>query len=240
MRPAPSRPYYLAMAKKTHWWRRFDPANVQEMVTESNDGIIAIAGMALGLIGAEVQTRTAITVITISIVAGALSIFGVKLGQNYAQRESQLATLREEQRLLETSPQEEAEALAHWFETRGVSRNTAVLVATELSEKNALAAQLELEYGIKEVASVRRVWKLSTLSAVFFVLGAFIPLAIAYFAPVAWHDKYTVLAAVVALFLTSVMLAWFGRSKFWPTVFRTLAVGITTLSVTYFLGDWLI
>lgn len=228
------------MARKTFWWGRFDPANVREMVTESNDGIIAIAGMALGLIGAEVQTGTSIPVIIISIVAGALSIFGVKLGQNYAQRESQLATLREEQRLLDTSPQEEAEELAHWFETRGVSRNTAVLVATELSEANALAAQLELEYGIREVSSVGQVWKLSILSSLFFGLGAFVPLAIAYFAPVTWHDKYTVLAAVVSLFLTSVMLAWLGRSKFWPTVFRTVAVGVTTLLVTYFLGDWLI
>ena len=228
------------MARKIHWWHRFDPANVQEMVTESNDGIIAVAGMAMGLVGAEVSTGAALAVVTISTVAGALSIFGVKLGQNYAQRESQLATLREEQRLLETSPQEEAEELAHWFETRGVSRNTAVLVAEELSEKNALAAQLELEYGIKEVASVRQVWRLSILSGLFFIVGALVPLTIAYLVPVTWHDEYTVLTAVVALFLTSIMLAWLGRSKFWPTVLRTLTVGLTTLAVTYFLGDWLI
>lgn len=227
------------MARKTPWWRPFDPANVHEMITESNDGIIAIAGVALGLMGAEINVTTAATVITMSTVAGALSVFGVRLGQNYAQRESQLATLKEEERLLALSPEEEVRELAEWFEGKGVSADTSLVVAKELSEDNALAVQLELEYGIRKITSRRTVWLLSILSGLSFIVGALIPLAISHFVPVSWRNEYTILAAVAALLLTSVLLTWLGRSRFWPTVIRSLTVGLTTLSLTYFLGDWL-
>lgn len=228
------------MARKPPWWRRFNPASVQEMVTESNDGIIAVAGMAMGLVGAEVSNVTAMAVITISSVAGALSIFGVKLGQNYAQRESQQSTLREEQRLLELSPQEEVEELSEWFEARGVSENTSLLVAKELSKDNALAVQLELGYGIRAVVSLRFVWMMSIFSGLSFIAGAMIPLSIAYLVPFSWKDEYTIITAMAALVVTSIILAWLGRARFWPTLARTLAVGTTTLGITFFLGDWLI
>lgn len=196
--------------------------------------------MAMGLVGADVGAMTAVAVITMSTAAGALSIFGVTLGQNYAHRESQLATLEEEKRLLEQSPQEEIEELAGWFEAKGVSAQTSLEVAQEMSRENALAAQLELEYGIREVMSVHSVWMNAIFAGLAFVAGAMIPVMIAYLVPFSWRDEYTVVTAVLALTITSVILTWLGKSKFWPTVARTLTVGMATLAITYYLGDWLI
>ena len=119
------------------------PDTARSRITDVNDGIIAaVAGMSLGLAGAEVSRTTAYAVITISAVVGALSVFGAELGEGFAQREAELATVAEEQRLLELGPEEEIEELVEWFEAKGVSTETSRKVAEELSDADALSAQL--------------------------------------------------------------------------------------------------
>ena len=57
------------MSSEARWWDRFDPADIRERVTEVNDGIIAVAGMGLGLAGADVAASTAYAVIVISALS---------------------------------------------------------------------------------------------------------------------------------------------------------------------------
>ena len=228
------------MAQNRRWWQWIDASYIRELIFQSNDGIMAVAGMALGLIGADVSMLTAVAVVAISTAAGALSIFGTRMGEAFAEREAELATVEDEERLLKLSPEEEVQELADWFEEKGVTQETSLAVAEELSAADALGAQLELEYGLKGVTSVGQAWTISILSAVAFLLGAAVPLLISYLVPWSWRDDYTVLATVLALTLTSMALALFGKSRFWPTVLRTLTIGLATLAITYFLGDWLI
>ena len=47
------------------WARRIDPADVRELMTETNDGIIAVAGLALGLAGAEIGPFSAQLIVLI-------------------------------------------------------------------------------------------------------------------------------------------------------------------------------
>lgn len=223
------------------WWRRFDPDDVRETMTEINDGIIAVAGMALGLAGAEVSMHTAKVIILISSLAGALSVFGVKLGEAFAERESQMATVAEEQRLLELSPEEEVAELAEWFEAKGVSPETSHQVAKEMSDADALSAQLALEYGFDEVTTSKAAWWLALRAGLAFLLGSLTPILAVYFvADRAWRQEHTVITAVIALTLTSALLSWLGRSRLLYTIVRTLALGLGTLGLAYLLGDMLV
>lgn len=210
-------------------------------MTEINDGIISVAGMALGLAGAEVGLVSAKTIILISSLAGALSVFGVKLGEAFAERESQMATVAEEQRLLELSPEEEVAELAGWFETKGVSSETSRKVAEEMSEADALSAQLELEYGIHGVTTSRVAWGLALRAGLAFLFGSLAPvLATMFVTDHAWREEHTLITAVVALTLTSALLSWLGRSRLLYTIVRTLALGLGTLGLAYLLGDLLV
>lgn len=229
------------MAESTRQWRRrFDPGDVRELTSEINDGIIAVAGMGLGLAGAGISWWMAHAVILISSLAGALSVFGVQLGEAFAEREAQQSMADEEQRLLELSPAEEIKELSDWFEAKGVTPETAQKVAEEMSEADALSSQLLMEYGIDEVISSKKAWLLAARAGVAFLIGSLTPVLVTLLAPTTWRSEYTILTAIGALSLTSVFLAFLGRSNFRFTLFRTLSLGLGTMALSYFLGDWLL
>lgn len=222
------------------WWRRFDPGDVRELTTEINDGIIAVAGMGLGLAGAGVSWWTAHAIVLLSSAAGALSVFGVKLGESFAEREAQQSMIVEEQRLLELSPEEEIRELAGWFEEKGVSAETSRRVAEEMSAADALSAQLQLEYGIEEVITSKTAWKLASRAGLAFLFGSLVPVLVTICVPAVWRSEYTILTAGLSLALTSAALSLMGRSNFWFTLARTLSLGLGAMALSYFLGDWLL
>lgn len=233
--------YPLTMARsEASWWRRFDPGQVRELITETNDGIMAVAGMGLGLAGAGIPLFTSYAVVTISAVAGALSIFGTKVGEAFAEREAELATQAEEQGLLELSPDEEIAELAEWFVCKGVSPQTSRQVAEELSASDALSVQLQLEHGIEAITTASAAWASGIRSGSAFLIGAMIPLLVTMATPAVWREGYTIITAAGALILTSVILAALGRAKIWSTLLRTLGIGLGTLAISYLLGDWLL
>lgn len=228
------------MSSKARWWDRFDPADIRERVTEVNDGIIAVAGMGLGLAGADVAASTAYAVIVISALAGALSVFGVKLGEAFADFEAQQYLAEQERRLLELTPDEEIAELTDWFVAKGVSSETARQVADELSAADALSAQLELEHGIRELASRGAAWQDAVRSGVGFLVGSLAPVVAAYLTPLEWRPDRIIIAAALSLTITSIVLSRLGLSRIWATIARSLAIGLGALVVSYLLGDWLV
>lgn len=69
-----------------------------------------------------------------------------------------------------------------------------------------------------------------------YVLGAAIPLLVTIFAPVRVETWAIVGAVVLALVLTSVVAARTTHLSVGRTIARTLAVGITTMLVSYTAG----
>ncbi|UAK36335.1 VIT1/CCC1 transporter family protein [Gordonia bronchialis] len=222
------------------WWSRIEPDDARERITDVNDGIVAVAGMGLGLAGAEVSAATSYMVISVSTLVGAMSVFGAKLGESFADREAQQATVDYERSRIERTPEEEIAELADWFEAKGVTPQTARAVAEELSEADALSAQLEIEYGIRDLTTPSDAWQDGLWAGLAFVLGALVPLLIAVLVPINWRSEWTILAATLALILTSVVLSVLGRSRIWMTIARSVIVGLGTLGVSYALGDWLL
>ena len=107
------------------WWSRIEPDDARERITDVNDGIVAVAGMGLGLAGAGVSAATSYMVISVSTLVGAMSVFGAKLGESFADREAQQATVDYERSRIERTPEEEIAELADWFEAKGVTPQTA-------------------------------------------------------------------------------------------------------------------
>jgi VIT1/CCC1 family predicted Fe2+/Mn2+ transporter len=213
-----------------------DAASLRSWTVEANDGIIATAGVLEGFAGAGGDDATLITVAVAVTIAGALGLGGAKWAEEEAEREAQLRVVAQERALLASHPDDEVAELAAYYEHKGLRAETARQVAEQLSARDALAAQLETEYGIDEIMPRSQpVWT-GVQAALAFAVGALIPLLITVFVPVAIETWAILGAVVVSLVVTSTVTARVGGTAVWRTVVRTLAVGVGTLGISFVVG----
>ena len=212
--------------------RRVDPARVRAHVADVNDGIIAVAAMSEGLAGAGAPSATVYSIIVLTALAGATSVAGVRFGEVSADREVELFLIEEEKRLLALSPEEEKAELAALYEAKGLSPALARQVADELSASDALSAQLDAEYGLREFTQASTPWWDGLFAGIAFLAGAAVPVAIAYLFPGPWLWESTLAAAIASLTVTSIVLARLGQTQVWRTIVRSLLVGAASLGLT--------
>ncbi|MFZ2624071.1 MAG: VIT1/CCC1 transporter family protein [Propionibacterium sp.] len=208
------------------------PATIRAHIADVTDGILAIAGFSEGLAAAGATTEV-YRLLFISALAGAFSTAAVSITGTAADREAEQRLVAEEMRLLELSPQEEMAELAAHFEAKGVSPRTARRVAEELSSADALSAQLETEYGIRELTTAGQPILFAVASGVSFLLGAGVPLILARLWPGPWLDEYTLVAVVVSLSVTALVLARLGGTKIWATLARSVFIGVASLGASH-------
>lgn len=218
---------------------KVDPAAARQRITDVNDGTLAVAGFAEGLIGSGMATLEVFGIIAISAVAGAVSVAGARLAEVSATREAEQELIAEERRLLALSPEEEIAELAEHYEAKGVSPETARQVALELSSADALSAQLETEYGILEPTQPGQSVREAAWSGLSFLLGATLPVLIARFYPGERLDEFILVAVLVSLGITAVALARLGHTRIFRTLLRSVVIGLTSLGASYLVGRML-
>lgn len=222
-------------------WQRFrgvmtDASSYRSWVIDANDGIIATASLLQGFAGAGAGDRLLLFAASAAMIAGGLSAGGAKWAEVAAEREAEQRLVNEEAKELEADLSGEIDELAAHWEAKGLTPATARTVAEELTAHDALAAQLESEYGIDELLSAAApIW--SGISAsIAFMLGAAIPLMITWLVPVQVEDAVIVAAVIVSLTLTSLIAARAGHLVLRRVLVRSLAVGIGTMAVSYLAG----
>ncbi|MHA7986545.1 VIT1/CCC1 transporter family protein [Rathayibacter sp. CAU 1779] len=204
---------------------------LRERIVDANDGIIATAGIIEGFLGAGAGDAAVIFAALIGMIVGGLGLAAAKYAEVAMQSDAHRAIIEGERRLLALSPDEEQAELAALFREKGVSPELAARVAEELSTSDALASQLELEYGITLGDEPR---PLVTAGAAFgaFLLGAVIPLAAALLAPDDVRAVVTLGAVVIALTLTAAIAARWGGIRLWRTVTRTVLIGVFAIGAS--------
>ncbi|WP_029145338.1 VIT1/CCC1 transporter family protein [Microbacterium luticocti] len=215
--------------------RGWDAATLRSWAVDANDGIIATAGILEGFAGAGAADRVLVTAAAMAMIAGALSLGGTKWAEAAAEREAQLRIAAAEQAELAANPEHEiAELVAH-YEAKGLDADLARRVAEQLSAADPLGAQLESEYGIDEVMTVRETVTAGIGAGSAFLVGALIPFLIALFVPAL--EFWVILATVVvSLIVVSVIAARTGRLSVRRTIVRSLGVGLGTALISYLVG----
>lgn len=215
---------------------RITPERVRGHIGDVNDGILATAGFAEGLLGAGMPTGQVYSIIVISAVAGMVGVGGARYGEESANREAQLALVAEEQRLLALSPWEERAELVEHYLDKGLSPETAERVADELNAADALSAQLETEYGIRELTTRWEPWTAALWSGCGFLLGALVPVLVALLIPGPWLDEFILLAVVVSLLVTGWALSRLGHTRVLATLLRSVLIGLASLGASHLVG----
>ena len=224
----------MTQRERGSWRARLTPEYVRARVADTNDGVLAIAGLAEGL---SLTTSQSIgSIVVIAAVAGAVSVAGVKYSEEAAEREVQQELIREERRLIELSPQEEMAELAQHFQNKGLSPETAWRVAEELSTADALTAQLETEYRIHDIMSVGQPFTEALGSGLFFVIGSLVPVLIAVLSPRTFVGGSELVGVLISLTLTAVILSRLSRTRVWPSIARSLFIGVAAMGSAAAIG----
>ena len=117
-------------------------------VLGANDGIVSTAGLVVGVAGATTATSVIFTAGVAGLVAGAVSMALGEYVSVSTQRDSQRALLQKERQELDEMPEAELEELAGLYAAKGLTHQTARLVAEELTDRDAFAAHVDVELGI--------------------------------------------------------------------------------------------
>lgn len=225
-----------------HWHEDLDGEGVstrlnwlRAAVLGANDGIISTAGVVMGVAGATDDREAIVVAGVAALTAGAISMAAGEYVSVSTQRDSEKSMLAMEAEELRRMPQAELRELAMMLEERGLSRRLARQVADELTERDALAAHAQIEFGI-DPDNLTNPWHAAWASMVAFTLGALLPLLVVAFTPDTSRVLVTVLSTVAALALTGFVSARLGYSPWLRAVVRNVAGGVLAMGVTYLVG----
>ena len=141
---------------------------------------------------------------------------------------------RERQALIDTPLAEERE-LASIYESRGLSPQTAALVARELTEKDALAAHVRDELGLSEVHAANPL-QAALASGLTFTAAAAVPLAAAALAPDGMIVPTVVIATLGSLAGLGALGAHAGGAPKLRATSRVLFWGAAAMAITAGVG----
>jgi len=217
--------------------RLHDRDRVRELVVDANDGIMAVAGIAEGFIGAGASTSATLIAVLAGAVAGSIALSGAKFTEAAIERDARQVELDEVRRQLDLSPDEELRELVALYEAQGVSPDLAQQVATELSSPDALTARADAEHGIEPRQRPLRPIVAAALAGVAFAVGALIVVATILSTPRSARLPTTFFAVAFSLALTSLVLARWGQLPVGRTIVRNVGVGVAAMFASLAIGS---
>jgi VIT1/CCC1 family predicted Fe2+/Mn2+ transporter len=222
------------------WHRTSSGGFLRNVVYGFNDGLTANFGLVAGVIGAAtVNQHQAVVVAGVAgLIADALSMGSSGYLASKSEREVYDYEISMEKTEVELMPEIERDELAIIYEAKGMDRDSAHRLATQIMADPQLMlkeqVQEELKIGELNMSPLREGW-LTGLATAF---GAAIPV----FPFLVWHG-----ATAIAISFTVAMLSHFlvgaARSVFTGRgAFRSgldmFVVGVGVALVGYFFGGW--
>ncbi len=204
-------------------------------VLGANDGIISISSLAIGVAAAS-STREPIVLATVAgLVAGALSMAAGEYVSVSSQTDTEKADIERERQELKEMPKEELNILAQIYEKRGLRKETAMQVAIELTEKDALRTHIRDELGINEINQSNPI-QAAFASGASFTVGGVLPLLIILFSPVKGMEYWLYGFTIVFLVILGVTSAKTGGSSTKKAVIRITIWGTIAMVLSALVG----
>lgn len=208
-------------------------------VLGANDGIISISSLAVGVAAASADREPIILATVAGLVAGALSMAAGEYVSVSSQTDTETADIEREKQELRDMPEEELKILAQIYERRGLKKETAMQVAIELTEKDALGAHIREELGINEISKANPI-QAAIASGASFTAGGVLPLLTVLFAPVKGMEYWLYGFTIIFLIVLGAIAARAGGSNIRKAILRitiwgTIAMGLSA-GVGYIFG----
>jgi VIT1/CCC1 family predicted Fe2+/Mn2+ transporter len=204
-------------------------------VLGANDGIISISSLAIGVAAANSERTPILLAAVAGLVAGAISMAAGEYVSVSSQTDIEKSDIERERQELEAMPEVELKILSEIYERRGLQKETAMLVAKELTEKDALSAHVRDELGINEMSQANPV-QAALASCASFLVGGILPLLVVLFTPIS-NMVYSLYAfTIVALAVLGAVSAKTGGSQIMKGVLRIVIWGTVAMGLSAFVG----
>ncbi len=204
-------------------------------VLGANDGLLSTTSIVIGVAAASPDRNTIILAALAGMIAGAMSMAAGEYVSVSSQEDTEKADILREKRELEEMPDIELQELAKIYEKRGVSKKTALQVATELTAHDALAAHARDELGINEISQAKPL-QAALASFGSFALGALLPFGVSLLAPIKQMVYFQYGFSIVFLMILGAVSARTGGSKIGIAVLRICFWGTVAMGITAFVG----
>jgi len=222
-------PHQSDSGSKLNWLRA--------AVLGANDGIVSVASIVVGVAGASNSAGFIFTAGIAGLVAGALSMAVGEYVSVSTQRDTERALLEKERYELEHEPEAELAELTSLYAAKGLSQETALQVARELTAHDAFAAHVDAELHIDPNA-LTNPWQAAIASAASFLSGAIIPLIAVVLPPESIRIPVTFAAVLVALIITGTLSAYAGGANKTRATVRVVVGGLLAMAITYGIGKF--
>ncbi|MBC8769797.1 VIT family protein [Arenibacter sp. BSSL-BM3] len=202
-------------------------------VLGANDGILSTASLAIGVAAAS-EVRDPIVLATLAgLVAGALSMAAGEYVSVSSQTDVEKADIEREKIELTETPEIELQLLAEIYEKRGLKKETAITVAKELTEHDALGTHMRDELGLNEISKAKPL-QAAFASGAAFTVGGILPLIVTLFLPLKSMEYSLYGFALFFLIILGALAAKTGGSSISKAIIRitfwgTVAMGLTAM-----------
>jgi VIT1/CCC1 family predicted Fe2+/Mn2+ transporter len=221
----PDDPHYV---HRTGWLRA--------AVLGANDGIVSVSSLIIGVAAATPEAGPIMVAGVAGLVAGAMSMAAGEFISVSSQADSEAADIRREEQALVETPEHELKELAAIYEGRGLSPETALTVARELSAHDALTAHVRDELGLAEHLAARPL-QAALASGVTFSAAAAIPLVAAWLAPSGMIVPVVLAISVLTLAILGALGAKAGGAPLLRATVRVVGWGVFAMAVTAAIGS---
>jgi vacuolar iron transporter family protein len=212
-------------------------------VLGANDGIISTASLMMGIAAAQAELQVVLLSGIAGLVAGAVSMAAGEYVSVRSQADTETADLARERAELEAEPEAELRELTEIYVKRGIDRELAYKVATQLTAHDALGSHARDELGIVDFMAARPL-QAALSSAATFAVGALIPLVVVVLASQNMFISRdflipaTVMVSLMALTLLGGLAAKVGGANLLQGSLRVVLWGALAMLMTGIVGHF--
>jgi VIT1/CCC1 family predicted Fe2+/Mn2+ transporter len=202
----------------------------------ANDGIVSTSSLIIGVAAAGTSQDSILLAGVAGLVAGAMSMAAGEYVSVSSQADTHAADLALEQRSLQENPEFEQAELATIYQQRGLDEALAEQVAQQLMAHDALGAHARDEIGIP-INSTAQPTQAALSSAATFVIGAGLPLQVAWLTPLTHLISAVAVSSLVFLALLGSLAARAGGAQSLPGAIRVTFWGALAMTLTAAVGN---
>lgn len=204
-------------------------------VLGANDGLISTASLVVG-VAASGTGRNAVLIAGVAgLVAGSMSMAAGEYVSVSSQADTENADLARERAELAADPAGEHAELTGIYVNRGLTRELASQVATQLMAHDALGAHARDELGLSEATTARPL-QAAAASALTFAVGALLPVVVVALSPLSIMTRAVTASALVLLGVLGALAARVGGAPMGRGALRVAFWGALAMGASALVG----
>jgi VIT1/CCC1 family predicted Fe2+/Mn2+ transporter len=226
----------LAMLEGRH--RSTGGNALRAAVMGANDGLVSNLSLVMGVAGATMDGRTVLITGLAGLLAGAISMALGEWLSVQSSRELFHHQIQVEEAEIAANPEEETEELALIYEARGLSREQALMLASQIltNSENALQTLAREELGIDPEELGGSAWEAALTSFILFAIGAVIPVIAFTFLSGTLAVVVSIALSTLALFILGAVITLFTGKPILYSGMRMVVFGLIAAALTFGIG----